>query len=213
MPRVVAEGRKRKVVYAVVEGESTERDYLGYLEERFAGDPRTFEIHVLWKRKGLKPDEVVSWALDKLDELDDPRREQVWAFFDRDDHSRVAQSYERAESAGVRVAFSHPCFELWLLLHFVAGVSGSLSSRNVQDRLRAAHKAFKGFDKHLDAAAPAALSGRESAAVSRARSLITNCPGMVCTGRAGHGDGCKVVDRGPSTEVWRLLVELGVVPG
>ncbi|WP_219471501.1 RloB family protein [Nonomuraea rhizosphaerae] len=211
VPRVVTEGRKRKVIYAVVEGESTERDYLGHLEERFGGDPRRFEIHVLWKRKGLKPDEVVNWALEKASELEDPRREQVWALFDRDDHSRVEESCRRAERAGVRVAFSHPCFELWLLLHFVAGVPGAPTSKCIQDRLRAAHQAFRTFDKRLDGAPLAALNGNEADAVNRARSLVTNCPSMACTARNGHGADCRVLDRTPSTDVWRILVELGIV--
>ncbi|MGW0805458.1 RloB family protein [Nonomuraea sp. NPDC002799] len=208
---MVTEGRKRKVIYAVVEGESTERDYLGYLGERFCGDPRTFEIHVLWKRKGLKPHEVATWALEKLSEVDDPRREHVWAFFDRDDHSRVKESYARAEAAGVRIAFSHPCFELWLLLHFVTGVSSAWTSRSVQDRLKAAHRAFKNFDKRLDSTLLAVLNGKEPEAVDRARSLINNCPSMVCSAEAGHGAGCDVLRRVPSTEVWRLLAELGIV--
>ncbi|MFI7702693.1 RloB family protein [Nonomuraea sp. NPDC049480] len=208
---MVTEGRKRKVIYAVVEGESTERDYLGFLEERFGGDPPAFEIHVLWKRKGLKPHEVVSWALEKLGEIDDPRREQVWAFFDRDDHSRVEESYARAEAAGVHVAFSHPCFELWLLLHFAARLSGAQTSKGVQDRLRAAHRTFHDFDKRLDAPRLTALYGNEADATNRAKSLIGNCPSMVCTAKKGHGPDCKVLDRVPSTDVWRLLAELGIV--
>ncbi|GAA1015098.1 hypothetical protein Aple_067880 [Acrocarpospora pleiomorpha] len=120
---------QRRVIYAVVEGENTERDYLEYLVDRFAGDPRTFEIKIVWERNGLKPHDVVNRAIAELDELDDPRREQVWAFFDRDEHSRLEESYGRAESAGVRTAFSNPCFELWLLLHFVSGVSGGQTSK------------------------------------------------------------------------------------
>ncbi|MEU7853502.1 RloB family protein [Nonomuraea sp. NPDC049141] len=211
MPRTVTEGRKREVIYAVVEGESTERDYLGYLEERFCGDPRTFEIHVLWKRKGLKPHEVVDWALEKLGELDDPGREQVWAFFDRDDHSHVERSHARAEAMGVKVAFSHPCFELWLLLHFGSGAAGAHTSKNVQNQLRATHRAFRDFEKHLSATCRQALDGKEKDAVSRAKNLITNCPSLACTAKKGHADDCKVLDRVPSTDVWRLLVELGIV--
>ncbi|MEO3859083.1 hypothetical protein [Acrocarpospora sp. B8E8] len=80
IPRAVSEGRQRRVIYAVVEGENTERDYLEYLVDRFAGDPRTFEIKVVWERNGLKPHDVVNRAIAELDELDDPQREQVWAF-------------------------------------------------------------------------------------------------------------------------------------
>ncbi|MEV1240840.1 RloB family protein [Nonomuraea sp. NPDC050022] len=200
------------MIYAVVEGETTERDYLDYLERRFAGDPRTFEIKVLWKRNGLKPHEVVNRALEKLGELDDPQREQVWAFFDRDEHCGVEEAHAQAESAGVKVAFSHPCFELWLLLHFASGVSGARTSKGVQDQLRAVHPAFRDFGKSLETAHRRALEGQEAIAVGRAKTLITNCPSLECTARKGHAQECKVVDRVPSTEVWKLLGELGIVP-
>lgn len=211
VPRVVTEGRQRQVIYAVVEGESTERDYLNFVAERFGGEPRAFDIHVLWKRKGLKPDEVAAWALEKLDELDDPKREQVWAFFDRDDHSRVEDSYAKADAAGVKVAFSHPCFELWLLLHFVSGVQGAQRSKSVQDQLRGAHKAFRDYDKRLEDAQRQALDGKEHDAARRAKTLIANCPSLGCTAGKGHAQDCRVLDRAPSTDVWRLLAELGVL--
>jgi hypothetical protein len=52
--------------------------------------------------------------------------------FDRDQHPNVDALIRQAEDAGVSVAFSHPCFELWLLVHFrqygapAAGVCGGL---------------------------------------------------------------------------------------
>jgi hypothetical protein len=143
VPRVAAERRRRQVIYAVVEGEGTERDYLEYLEERYAGDPRTFEINVIWERNGLKPRGVVRRALETFDELDDPKREQVWAFFDRDEHNHVEESYSDAADRGINVAFSHPSFDLWLLLHFVPGPPGAQggSSKRIHEQLRTAHPA------------------------------------------------------------------------
>ena len=44
--------------------------------------------------------------------------DEVWAFFDRDQWSDIPQVFAAARRAGVRVAFSHPAFELWLMLHF-----------------------------------------------------------------------------------------------
>lgn len=45
-------------------------------------------------------------------------RDQVWAVFDRDEHPKVAEALERCRVSDVGVAFSDPCFELWLILHF-----------------------------------------------------------------------------------------------
>ncbi|WP_433431968.1 RloB family protein [Nonomuraea sp. CA-141351] len=201
------------MIYAVLEGETTERDYLAYLEDRFGGNPRTFEIHPIWERDGLKPNVVVTRAVEKVAELDNPDREQVWAFFDRDTHEQVAESYARAEAAGVHVAFSNPCFELWLLLHFVPGASGALSPKGVQDQLRSAHPSFSAFVKSLGTAQTNALHGAEKDAVQRAKMLITNCPSVGCSAKTGHRADCRVLDRLPSTEVWKLLVGLGIVPG
>ncbi len=44
--------------------------------------------------------------------------DQVWAIFDRDEHPRVPDALERCRGGNVNVAFSDPCFEVWLLLHF-----------------------------------------------------------------------------------------------
>jgi hypothetical protein len=44
---------------------------------------------------------------------------QVWCVFDHDGDERgdFNRLIDDARRAGVQVAFSHPCFELWLLLH------------------------------------------------------------------------------------------------
>ena len=45
---------------------------------------------------------------------------EVWAVFDRDAHpaGQVPQALELAKTTGVQVAYSNPCFELWVLMHF-----------------------------------------------------------------------------------------------
>lgn len=43
--------------------------------------------------------------------------DQVWAVFDRDEHPQVEQALSQAEAAGLKVGYSNPCFEVWLLLH------------------------------------------------------------------------------------------------
>jgi RloB-like protein len=43
--------------------------------------------------------------------------DQIWAVFDRDEHPNVAEAIQICRSAKIGVAFSDPCFELWLLLH------------------------------------------------------------------------------------------------
>lgn len=43
--------------------------------------------------------------------------DEVWAVFDRDEHPLVNQAIERCRTSHVGVAFSDPCFEVWLILH------------------------------------------------------------------------------------------------
>jgi hypothetical protein len=45
-------------------------------------------------------------------------RDEFWAVFDRDEHPNVPEAISRCRDANVGVAFSNPCFELWLILHF-----------------------------------------------------------------------------------------------
>jgi hypothetical protein len=44
--------------------------------------------------------------------------DEVWAVFDRDEHERFDEAIKRCGEAGVFVARSNPCFEIWLILHF-----------------------------------------------------------------------------------------------
>lgn len=43
--------------------------------------------------------------------------DEVWAVFDRDEHRLVANAIELCRVSKVGVAFSDPCFEIWLILH------------------------------------------------------------------------------------------------
>jgi len=44
--------------------------------------------------------------------------DEVWCVFDVDEHPYLNQALDEARTAGIEVALSNPCFELWLLLHF-----------------------------------------------------------------------------------------------
>jgi len=112
--------RGNRVFYVAVEGESTEPDYLAFLNREFGSDHQ-FIIHPLSKRNGMSPSRVVTRALEQRDELvAGDGRVQLWALFDRDQHQDIRQAMRDAPGGGVRVAFSHPSFDLWLLLHFTA---------------------------------------------------------------------------------------------
>jgi len=61
--------------------------------------------------------------------------DEIWAVFDRDTHPRYEDSIQRCEIAGVGVARSNPCFELWLVLHFES-FDRPCTSAEIQQHLR-----------------------------------------------------------------------------
>jgi len=235
--------RRQRVLYVGCEGESTEPDYLKYLQDRFGNGERTgqqpFVIHTVKKKNGLKPEEVVEALKAKAAE------DEAWALFDRDEHTKIPQAVAEAAASGVELCFSHPSFDLWLLLHFQPfGGSQSGSSDVVHEKLRNAHPAFKNFDKRNDksvkGARAEALKDKADQAITHAKILLAQCEHGACkaaqakivpprqrhddevpvpptpkpperwAARSGHAPGCQVLDRDPSTDVWRLLTSLGI---
>lgn len=238
-----AEHKQERVLYVGCEGESTEPDYLDYLVKRFGSGERTgqpFRIVPVYKTNGLLPEQVVQ-AVRRYAATD-----ETWALFDRDEHTRIPQAVEDAAADGTEICFSHPSFDLWLLLHFQA-FSGQQSgkSTDVVDKLRKADPAFERFDKRNDKSVRGrrrqALEGRTKNAIAHAKSLVSQCEHGGCkasqhqavpvdragthnpvhvpqssrkwAARSGHALDCEVLDRDPSTDVWRLLVSLGIQEG
>jgi hypothetical protein len=228
------------MLYIACEGESTEPDYLRYLNEQFGdGDGegrRPFRIQPVYRRNGMLPPEVVGAVRAFAAE------DEAWALFDRDEHSHILEAIKDAAESKIELAFSHPSFDLWLLLHFQAfGGAQSGSSKIVIEKLRKANAAdaFKDYDKKNDksirGARRSALRGQEGKAVAHARSLVGSCAHGSCkpshaktepigrsakpqpaeqwAGRSGHSPHCPVLQRDPSTDVWRLLVSLGICSG
>ncbi|GAA1254827.1 hypothetical protein GCM10009677_00750 [Sphaerisporangium rubeum] len=229
------------MLYVACEGESTEPDYLQYLNEHFGdGDGqgrRPFRIQPVYRRNGWTPSAAVEAARKAAGE------DEAWALFDRDQWEDIPHAIKDAAESRIELAFSHPSFDLWLLLHFQAfGGAQSGSSTLVVEKLRQARgaDAFKDYDKRGDKSVKGArrdaLTGREAQAVANARRLVASCthglcdPGQAQTkppgedaashspqewaARSGHAVDCPVLQRDPSTDVWRLLVRLGIVaPG
>ncbi|MEV6864876.1 RloB family protein [Streptosporangium subroseum] len=226
------------MLYVACEGESTEPDYLEYLNEQFGdgdGEGRQpFRIQPVPRGDGRTPSGIVEAARKAAGE------DEAWALFDRDQWNDIPQAIKAAAEFRIELAFSHPSFDLWLLLHFQAfGGAQSGSSKLVVEKLRQAKgaDAFKDYDKKSDksikGARRDALKKRESKAVNHARSLVASCSHGLCkpghaktepvdndaepqspqewAARSGHDPGCPVLHRDPSTDVWRLLATLGIV--
>ncbi|MFF3441049.1 RloB family protein [Streptosporangium sp. NPDC002721] len=226
-----------RVLYVACEGESTEPDYLDYLNDQFGdgGDRgrQPFRIQLVPRRDGRTPSGIVE-AVRKV-----AGEDEAWALFDRDRWNDIPQAVKAAAASRVELAFSHPSFDLWLLLHFqMFGGAQSGSGKVVVEKLRQARgaDAFKEYgkkgEKSIRGARRDALKGLEGKAVAHARSLVASCaqgscaPGRAKIGpvdleaepespqewaaRSGHAPECQVLQRDPSTDVWRLLIALGI---
>jgi hypothetical protein len=201
------------VLHLFVEGQVTEATYADRINE--LGRERRFHLKVQERSTGGKPRDLVDAAIQlRTEELPrardrrDPRREpEVWCLFDRDEHGEVDTAIADATRNGVRVAFSHPCFELWLLLHFqpfatpLSGRCGDLTGKLRQ------HHGFKRFNKHIGEVEWAALCGRLDDARVRALQLVERCRSGGC-GPEEHAPHCVPTNRDPSTDVWKLLDSL-----
>jgi hypothetical protein len=212
--RTAGPSRARRLFYVAVEGEVTEPAYLSHLNREF-GERLGFQLIPLTAANGLKPCQAVAKvAAYTRDIAEDRTSDQLWALFDRDQHVGIPEAFRDAAKAGVRVAFSNPSFDLWLLLH-ISDFSGAQSGSSdvVHEKLRkyAAFGTFGDRDKRLTAKHLDLLRGQEVKAANRARRLANDCATSGCSAQSGHADHCPRIDRDPCTEMWELLVELGVV--
>ncbi|MGJ5800267.1 RloB family protein [Streptomyces europaeiscabiei] len=232
--------KEQRVLFVACEGEVTEPQYLDHLNSRYGdggdGERQPFLIHPISAKNGLIPSRTVAAVRD----LKQAEGEEAWVLFDRDEHHDIPKALREAAAANVQVCFSHPSFDLWLLLHFQA-MSGrqSGSNKDIVKKLRAAHPAYKSFDVKNDKSVKGdrrdALDEHDAAkkAVAHARSLVNQCEHGGCkadnrkpkpvprgsvpesdrkwAARSGHAEDCPVLKRDPSTDVWRLLVSLGIV--
>ncbi|MDJ1137194.1 RloB family protein [Streptomyces iconiensis] len=236
-PFVPEQNKRENILYVGCEGESTEPDYLDHLNEAY-GEAQSFRIHPVSVKNGLLPEQTVAAVREHAENA------ETWVLFDRDRHVDIPQAVEEAAEDSTEICFSHPSFDLWLLLHFQAfGGKQSGSSKLVKDKLRDAHPAFKRFDQRNDKSVQgprrAALKGKEQDAVAHAKALVSQCEHGACkasqrkvepvdrtspenpdhlpqswrkwSARSGHALDCPILDRDPSTDVWRLLLRLGIV--
>lgn len=141
--RTQRSSKRQPTVWVFTEGTLTEPQYIDIvkglrdrnirLSVRIANDERTHGGTKGPKNPtyARKPLDLLDQALGKLrEETRKAEREKwpappkgtrwttVWCLFDRDEHEGVDKVIDTAEKTdGLEVAFSHPCFELWRLLH------------------------------------------------------------------------------------------------
>ena len=101
----------------VCEGSKTEPWYFQALVARF----RLSTANVVVEASGSDPSRLVRKAksLRDIERRRGNQYDSVYCVFDRDEHAHFDAASDKARSAKLKLARSWPCFEFWLLLHFV----------------------------------------------------------------------------------------------
>ena len=215
--RVQKKSQRKRDVWFFTEGSVTEPMFLDFLQTVDGYDDKNvIHIHEDHRQKngrgpardhGRNPTDLVDAAiaqkrrLDRANEragVEEAYRAVVWCIFDHDNRPDTDANIRRAYRADVKVAFSHPCFELWRLLHYqeytstFGGVCGDVSDR-LKSRITAAGHPYPD-PKSL---VPEQVAGRFDAARARAKRL-----------GAEHGEHVPPSHRDPYTNVWELVEDL-----
>ena len=171
----------------LTEGEVTEQIYL----RAFCGEHVSLEFG---QTSGCVPLTLVQRAKEELRTNKrapkDDRFDEIWCVFDRDSHPNLKQAMREARDAGVRLAFSNPCFELWLVWH-LEDSTAHIERNEIQRRSR-----ILGLTegKHITKEAIFKLEDGFPAARQRARDLDTR----------RENDGSEY-GANPHSDIWRLV--------
>ena len=130
--RRVGQRERSTVIRVLTEGEVTEREYLSLICRD--------SVKLQFGKSSSAPIQMINQA--KRDRSVDRRTrpvnrsfDEIWCIFDRDDHKRFDQAIRAAARAGIQIAVSNPCFELWLVLH-VSDQTAHISTAGAQTRAK-----------------------------------------------------------------------------
>ena len=192
----------RRIIRVHTEGTRTEPEYLTRLLD-LRDRPVVLQID---SRHGV-PSTLVANAIGTKElNAKDARRgrdeliDEHWCIFDHDEHPNVDEAIATALANDVGVASSNPCFELWLVLHYIDLCRHE--HRNAVQRLAQEHLPGLARDpKGITKAQAAILFDRYSTAKERALALDRM-----------HTANQSAPRSNPSTDVWRIVERLASDP-
>lgn len=185
---------KRPQLLIFAEGKKTEPVYF---TDRFRIYRESIIGHVA-KHEETSPYQLVERAVARrVDDLREERRgrgsayDGYWCVFDVDEHQRIPEALQLAESNSINVALSGPSIELWFLIHFepqTAWIHRDDARRNAYD--------FLACDKALSLPALQMLTSDDRYLIARERAQSLESK--------HQGDGSPP-PWNPSSDVWRLI--------
>lgn len=105
----------KKRVLIVCEGKKTEPNYL----KEFVDKHKLHNVKIVGS--GTTPSKVITCAMEKKNneiELGEGF-DEIFCVFDRDNHSDFESACQKAKQLNFTLIRSNPCFEYWLILHFI----------------------------------------------------------------------------------------------
>ena len=145
-------------VLIVCEGKKTEPSYFGELVDHY----RLSTANIMVVGSGSDPHTVVRKAkeLQEREKQQGEQYDEVYCVFDRDEHPAFGNASRDATDNDLKLARSWPCFEFWLLLHFVCSRSPYTSEggrspcdnciRDLRTHLPGYEKATPGWFQQLE---------------------------------------------------------------
>lgn len=189
---------KRKF-YIFCEGERTEYEYFKEISNLF----RRTNIEIIVSNQHGVPKTLTDMAIKQKEAIRKSKDsfekdDQVWVVFDRDAFPCYHASMRKCQEHDIGVAFSNPCFELWLLLH-VEAYSGynRPQDRKVTQKEAEEHLPKYKRDKHKSTDF-ASLIQNILLAIERAHRLLID----------RESEGSIFGDGVPSTSVHYLIMEI-----
>jgi len=132
LERPVAKLVEKPSILIICEGENTEPSYFNQFKLSSATVKSIGE--------GYNTISLVKRAI----ELNNPKYDQVWCVFDKDDFSEINfnKAISLAEKNGFDVAYSNQSFEYWLILHFNDHQGARMHRRDYNDKINKLLKPF-----------------------------------------------------------------------
>ena len=194
--------KRKKLVLILTESRETEPNYFDALknEDRVKAG---FKVNI--KRTGDCPDKVVRRAIElqEEEELRDSEGiftyDQIWCVLDMEGPENLKSMNEAiglAQKNNIRLCLSNPCFEIWLLSHFVREGRYYRNAKAVEQRLNKSWPDHTG--QKYDKSAPRIynmISGLTDQAIQNAQWVREE----------HHKNKKSPFDCNSSTEVYRLV--------
>ncbi len=127
MARGIYRGKREKIIFnkrglILCEGQTEENYFKGLIsQEKYRRKFASIDVDI-YKPKNHSPLGLVNEAKEriKIAKREKNKFDFAWVIFDKDGHANISDAFEIARNSDpeIKIAFTIPCFEFFVLLHF-----------------------------------------------------------------------------------------------